>query len=168
MNVLLVIRSLCLCKDCWNRYWADMATHYVEMYYEKLFWHPKKRFWREINAISPQCYHKWIKIMLIWGMCNPFIQVVYKVVPPLNKPPNPSLTHFWSKENTAFNPLTPEGDWLLTSCNITPWIKCKGYEIIGNDHQIYKAPKQILLVGAIVFVKRKVCGEFDTPKRYKK
>ena len=25
----------------------------------------KKRFWREINAFSPQFYHKWIKIMLI-------------------------------------------------------------------------------------------------------
>ena len=54
-------------------------------------------------------------------MCNSFIQVVYKVAPPSNKLPNPSLTHFRSKENSAFNPLTPEGDWLLTSPrNITP------------------------------------------------
>ena len=38
-----------------------------------------------------------------------------------------------------------------------PWIKCKGHEIIGNDHQFTNLPnvKQILLVSAIVIVKRK-------------
>ena len=46
-NQILVI----LCKDCWSRNWADMATHYVEMYDQKLFWHPKKKILER-----DQCY----------------------------------------------------------------------------------------------------------------
>ena len=39
-----------------------------------------------------------------------------------------------------------------------PWIKCKGHEIIGNDHQFTNLPniKQFFLVSAIVIVERKV------------
>ena len=39
----------------------------------------KKRFWREINAFSPWFYHKWIKIMLIWGKSKFLLTIPHRV-----------------------------------------------------------------------------------------
>ena len=48
-----------------------MRRHYtLQIYRESLFRRPKKRFWKEINTLSPQFYHKRIKIMFIRGKCK--------------------------------------------------------------------------------------------------
>ena len=56
-----------LCTDFWDRHKANIATRQKGMLGEGLFGRPKKRFWREIIAFSPQLYRK---IMLIRGKCN--------------------------------------------------------------------------------------------------
>ena len=68
MNELSVIRSLCLRKDFWDRRGANIASCSKEIDGERLFRRPKKRFWSEISAFSPQLYHKWMKIMLTQGL----------------------------------------------------------------------------------------------------
>ena len=42
MNELLVIGSLCLRTDFWDRHGANIATHLEELYGERLFRRPKK------------------------------------------------------------------------------------------------------------------------------
>ena len=59
---LPVIGSLCLRKDFWDRHEANSATRWKDVC-ERLFWRPKKQFWREIIAF----YQKWIWVMLIQG-----------------------------------------------------------------------------------------------------
>ena len=44
MNELSVIGSLCLRTDLWDCHGKDIATHHKEMYGERLFRRPKKRF----------------------------------------------------------------------------------------------------------------------------
>ena len=44
---LPVIGSLCLRKDFWDRHEANSATCWKDVC-ERLFWRPKKQFWREI------------------------------------------------------------------------------------------------------------------------
>ena len=44
MNELPVIGSLCLRTDFWDRHGANIATHMKEMYSERLFRRPNKRF----------------------------------------------------------------------------------------------------------------------------
>ena len=46
---LPVIGSLCLRKDFWDRHEANIATRWKDLC-ERLFWRPKKQFWREIIA----------------------------------------------------------------------------------------------------------------------
>ena len=43
------IGSLCLRKDFWDRHKANIATRWKDVC-ERLFWRPKKQFWREIIA----------------------------------------------------------------------------------------------------------------------
>ena len=45
-----VTGSLCLRKDFWDRHGANIATRQNEIYGERLFRRPKKRFWWEIIA----------------------------------------------------------------------------------------------------------------------
>ena len=52
-------------KELWDRQGANIASRLKEMYSEKLFRRPRKRFWGEINAFSPLFYRKWIWEMLI-------------------------------------------------------------------------------------------------------
>ena len=66
MNELPVIGSLCLRTDLWDRHGANIATHWKEMYGERLLRRPKHDF-REIIAFSPLFYRKWIWVVLIPG-----------------------------------------------------------------------------------------------------
>ena len=67
MNELPVIGSLCA-KNFWDRHGANIASCWKEMWGERLFRRSKKRFWREINAFSPQFYYKWILLALTLNM----------------------------------------------------------------------------------------------------
>ena len=73
MNELPVIGYPCLRKELWDRQGANIASRWNEMYGENLFRRLKKRFWGEINAISPLFYPKWIWRILIRGKMYVFV-----------------------------------------------------------------------------------------------
>ena len=70
MNDLPVIGYPCLRKELWDRQGTNIAGRKKEMYSEKLFRRPKKRFWGETKAFSPLFCRKWIWAMLIHGKCK--------------------------------------------------------------------------------------------------
>lgn len=75
MNELPSTGSLRLRKDLWDRHVANIAARWKEMYGEGRFRCSKVRFLREINAFSPQFYHRWIKINLIQGRCKFWLEL---------------------------------------------------------------------------------------------
>ena len=66
MNELPVIGSLCLRKDLWHRQGRTLQVVRGK-YMANGFFDVQKPIWSEINALSLQFYHKWIKVMLIRG-----------------------------------------------------------------------------------------------------
>ena len=63
MKQLPVIGSLCLRKDFWDRHGANIATRQKEIYGERLFRRPKKRFWCLIIVLLPLFCPKWVWVI---------------------------------------------------------------------------------------------------------
>ena len=71
MNDLPVIGYPCLRKELWHRQGANIASRLKEMYGEKLFRCPIKRFWGAINAFSPSLFKaKEFGQCFIFGKCK--------------------------------------------------------------------------------------------------
>ena len=58
MNDLPVIGSAVMRKGFWDRQGANIASRLKEMYGEKLFCRPKRRFFREFDVFSLPFYQK--------------------------------------------------------------------------------------------------------------